>query len=98
MPAPDPDLPAGRGDEPWLDAGLVGHGPGIGTIWVTAPSMAQLAEEIARALADFAPQDVVSVSHSVVQAGWEPRRAGALGGGYTHLHFEYSALILVRTA
>jgi hypothetical protein len=28
--------------------------------------MGQLAEEVARALADFAPQDVVSVSHTAL--------------------------------
>jgi hypothetical protein len=73
-------ISAGRGDEEWLDSGRSdGPGPGVSTIWVAAPSMQELLDLVARSLADYAAQDIVSVSHAVVQAGWEPRRH-ALGG------------------
>jgi hypothetical protein len=72
--------------------------PGVAAYYAYGGTLEELATQVDRILSGVHPDAVISCSHAVVQSGWEEKGAIGLARGKTTLYFQYSALILVRTA
>jgi hypothetical protein len=67
----------------------------IGVLTVRAPSLQKLHRQLEKRLARYAPEDIVSVSHSS-DAVSARHRGGVWSGARTTQKLEYSAIVLLR--
>lgn len=78
---------------------------GAQVFWITAPQMPELVERLAMVLGEhMTDAHELHVTYNAMQAGWEkhePQPGGVLRAakpGWTDLHFEYSAFVVLRSA
>jgi hypothetical protein len=69
----------------------------VAATWVRAPTLEKLRTEHDTHLADFAPEDIVTMSHAT-EVRSSRQTGGIRGGARTTYDLEYTALVLVRTA
>jgi hypothetical protein len=77
--------------------------PGVRVFWVVAGSMQSLVDRLALVLSErMRDNDELHVTYNAMQSGWQhdPGHPGdwrhAARTPYTHLHFEYSAFVVMR--
>jgi hypothetical protein len=82
---------------------LMAHDAGVRAFWLTAPDMQGLLDRLVIVLGEHMHgADELHITSNAMQAGWQehPGRAGSLlrkaQAPWTQLHFEYSALVILR--
>ena len=92
------------GDEPDpVEDILMAHDAGVRAFWLTAPDMQGLLDQLVLVLGEqMHCGDELHITSNAIQAGWQqhPGRSGSLlrkaQAPWTQLHFEYSALVILR--
>jgi hypothetical protein len=76
---------------------------GVRVFWVAAPSMQELVDRLALVLGEHMHEsDELHVTYNAMQSGWtnhEPRKGSLMRApqqGWTELHFEYTAFVVLR--
>lgn len=87
-----------------LEGVIAAQHRGAQVFWVTAPKMAGLVERLAMVLGEHMNDaHELHVTYNAMQAGWqghEPKPGGLMRTGkpgWTELHFEYSAFVVLRS-
>jgi hypothetical protein len=82
---------------------LMAHDAGVRAFWLTAADMQGLLDRLVLVLGEHMhPADELHITSNAIQAGWQqhPGRTGSLlrkpQAPWTQLHFEYSALVILR--
>lgn len=69
---------------------------GVDVIWARAPTLEKLQEKLVGLLDQYAPEDLLGVSHSVVDVA-SKQSGGVWSAGRRRNELEYSAVVLVRS-
>ena len=101
MSDPEPDQP--REAEAWPEDLVLAEEAGVRVFYIAAPSMQELVDRLALVLGEHMHDgDELHVTYNAMQSGWteHPAKKGhvlrAPEQGWTELHFEYSAFVVLR--
>jgi hypothetical protein len=99
----DPEPPREDAAEPGGELVLAEEG-GVRVFYIAAPTMQDLVDRLALVLGEHMhDDDELHVTYNAMQSGWTehpPRKGHRLRTpeqGWTELHFEYSAFVVLRT-
>jgi len=99
----DPEPPREDAAEPGGELVLAEEG-GVRVFYIAAPTMQDLVDRLALVLGEHMRDgDELHVTYNAMQSGWTehpPRKGHRLRTpeqGWTELHFEYSAFVVLRT-
>lgn len=89
----------------WPEDIILAEEGAVRVFWIKSEDMQGLVERLALVLSEhMAHGDELHVTYNAMQNGWqehEPRKGSLLNGarpGWTELHFEYSAFVILRGA
>ena len=87
----------------WPDDIVVAEEGAVRVFWIKSEDMQGLVDRLALILAEhMGPGDELHVTYNAMQSGWRehpPRKGSVLTqptSGWTELHFEYSAFVILR--
>jgi hypothetical protein len=87
----------------WPDDIVVGQEGSVRVFWIKATEMQGLVDRLALVLSEhMSTGDELHVTYNAMQSGWQehpPRKGSVLKSpqpGWTELHFEYSAFVILR--
>jgi hypothetical protein len=98
----DPEPPSEDSAAPGGELVLAEEG-GVRVFYIAAPTMQDLVDRLALVLGEHThDDDELHVTYNAMQSGWTehaPKKGHVLRGpeqGWTELHFEYSAFVVLR--